>query len=53
MAGDYLLAAQGWHKLSQLMDLVPFSQKYSGLLDSLEMSNKVGTEGGDCSQFSW
>merc|ERR1711879_445147 len=38
--------------LTGAMCFLPFSQKYSGLLDSLEMSNKVGTEGGDCSQFS-
>jgi len=53
VSGDYLMAAQGWSKLSQLMDMVPFNKKYTSLLDTLEMSNKIGTEGGDCSQFSW
>ena len=53
MSGDYLMAAKGWSKLSQLIDMVPFNKKYAGLLDTLEMSNKIGTEGGDCSQFSW
>ena len=53
LAEDYLTAAKTWHKLAQLTEAVPFNQKYSGLLRALETSTSLGSQGGDCAQYSW
>ena len=53
VAGDYLRAAKAWHKLHLLVDSVPYSEKYTSLIEALEQANEVGTQEGDCSMYSW
>ena len=53
VSGDYLKAAKLWYKMHKIMDVIPYNEKYTSLVNSLEEANALGTNGGDCSQYQW
>lgn len=53
VSGDYLKAAKLWYKMHKMLDVVPYNEKYNGLVNSLEEANALGSNGGDCSQYHW
>merc|ERR1711997_317289 len=49
----YLAAAKLWYKMHKIINAVPYSEKYTKVVESLKTANSIGHQGGDCSQFSW
>merc|ERR1711936_1465612 len=53
VSSQYLAAAKLWYKMHKIINAVPYSEKYTKVVESLENANTIGHQGGDCSQFSW
>ena len=48
VASDYLKAAKLWYKMHQVLEVVPYNEKYSGLVSALEESTSEGVTSGQC-----
>merc|ERR1711874_446099 len=53
VGSQYLAAAKLWYKMHKIINAVPYSEKYTKVVDSLQTANTIGQQGEDCSQFSW
>merc|ERR1712018_504478 len=53
VGSNYLAAAKLWYKMHKLISAVPYSEKYTTVVEALNSANSLGLEGGDCSRFSW
>merc|ERR1712051_429985 len=53
VSSQYLAAAKLWYKMHKIINAVPYSEKYTNVVESLNTANTIGHQGGDCSQFSW
>merc|ERR1712045_1112726 len=53
VGSQYLAAAKLWYKMHKIISAVPYSEKYTKVVDSLKAANTIGQQGEDCSQFSW
>merc|ERR1719266_1152641 len=53
VGSQYLAAAKLWYKMHKIINAVPYSEKYTKVVESLKTANTIGHQGGDCSQFSW
>merc|ERR1712088_612977 len=53
VSSQYLAAAKLWYKMHKIINAVPYSEKYTKVVESLKTANSIGHQGGDCSQFSW
>merc|ERR1711992_494485 len=53
VGSQYLAAAKLWYKMHKIINAVPYSEKYTKVVDSLKAANTIGQQGEDCSQFSW
>merc|ERR1739842_283719 len=53
VGSQYLAAAKLWYKMHKIINAVPYSEKYTKVVESLKTANSIGHQGGDCSQFSW
>merc|ERR1712045_706615 len=53
VGSDYLAAAKLWYKMHKLISAVPYSEKYTKVVEALNSANSLGLEGGDCSRFNW
>ena len=53
VSSQYLAAAKLWYKMHKIINAVPYNEKYTNVVESLENANTIGHQGGDCSQFSW
>merc|ERR1711990_108195 len=53
VGSQYLAAAKLWYKMHKIINAVPYNEKYTNVVESLENANSIGHQGGDCSQFSW
>merc|ERR1711994_273706 len=53
VGSQYLAAAKLWYKMHKIINAVPYSEKYTKVVDSLKTANTIGQQGEDCSQFSW
>merc|ERR1711974_162486 len=53
VGSDYLAAAKLWYKMHKIINAVPYSEKYTKVVESLKVANTMGQQGEDCSQFSW
>merc|ERR1712051_432135 len=52
VSSQYLAAAKLWYKMHKIINAVPYSEKYTNVVESLNTANTIGHQGGDCSQFS-
>merc|ERR1712241_1363421 len=53
VGSQYLAAAKLWYKMHKIINAIPYSEKYTKVVDSLQTANTIGQQGEDCSQFSW
>merc|ERR1719510_1169937 len=53
VVSDYLAAAKLWYKMHKIISAVPYSEKYTKVVEALNTANSHGLQGGDCSRFSW
>merc|ERR1711981_135251 len=53
VGSNYLAAAKLWYKMHKIISAVPYSEKYTKVVQALNTANSLGQEGGDCSIFSW
>ena len=53
VGSQYLAAAKLWYKMHKIINAVPYSEKYTKVVESLKTANAIGHQGEDCSQFSW
>merc|ERR1711997_639648 len=53
VGSNYLAAAKLWYKMHKIISAVPYSEKYTKVVQALNTANSLGQEGGDCSRFSW
>merc|ERR1712154_619870 len=53
VGSDYLAAAKLWYKMHKIISAVPYSEKYTKVVQALKAANTIGQQGEDCSQFSW
>ena len=53
VSSQYLAAAKLWYKMHKIINAVPYSEKYTTVVEALNSANSLGLEGGDCSRFSW
>ena len=53
VGSDYLAAAKLWYKMHKIISAVPYSEKYTKVVQALNTANSLGQKGGDCSRFSW
>merc|ERR1712165_65101 len=53
VGSQYLAAAKLWYKTHKIINAVPYSEKYTKVVDALQTANTIGQQGEDCSQFSW
>merc|ERR1711997_1046305 len=53
VGSQYLAAAKLWYKMHKIINAVPYSEKYTKVVESLKTANAIGHQEGDCSQFSW
>merc|ERR1711874_707567 len=53
VGSNYLAAAKLWYKMHKIISAIPYSEKYTKVVDSLQTANTIGQQGEDCSQFSW
>merc|ERR1711913_167837 len=53
VGSQYLAAAKLWYTMHKIINAVPYSEKYTKVVDSLQTANTIGQQGEDCSQFSW
>jgi len=48
-----LYAAKLWYKMHQVIEVVPFNEKYIEVMDTLEGAEQHREDGGDCKVFRW
>merc|ERR1712241_826448 len=53
VGSQYLAAAKLWYKMHKIISAVPYSEKYTKVVQALNTANSHGLEGGDCSRFNW
>ena len=53
VGSNYLAAAKLWYKMHKIISAIPYSEKYTTVVEALNSANSIGQEGGDCSRFSW
>merc|ERR1711992_288152 len=53
VGSDYLAAAKLWYKMHKIISAVPYSEKYTKVVQALNTANSLGQKGGDCSRFNW
>merc|ERR1712024_83464 len=53
VGSQYLAAAKLWYKMHKIISAVPYSEKYTKVVDSIKAANTIRQQGEDCSQFSW
>merc|ERR1711936_53128 len=52
-ARDLLSAAKMWKKMHAIINAVPYSDKYTELVEAVYSAVRVGEEGDSCAQFAW
>merc|ERR1719150_2290899 len=52
-ADNYLAAAKMWYKMHKLIQAVPFSEKYSVIMETLYDASEHAKTGGNCSKYNW
>merc|ERR1711997_745079 len=52
-AKDLLSAAKMWKKMHAIINAVPYSDKYTELVEAVYSAVRVGEEGDSCAQFAW
>jgi len=52
-AKDLLSAAKMWKKMHAIINAVPYSDKYTELVEAVYSAVRVGEEGDNCAQFAW
>merc|ERR1712197_40429 len=52
-ADNYLSAAKLWYKMHKLIQAVPFSEKYSVIMETLYDASEHAKSGGNCSRYNW
>merc|ERR1712241_258328 len=53
VGSNYLAAAKLWYEMHKLISAVPYSEKYTRVVEALNSANSLGLDGGDCSRFNW
>merc|ERR1711899_162263 len=47
VGSQYLAAAKLWYKMHKIINAVPYSEKYTKVVDSLQTANPIGQQGED------
>jgi hypothetical protein len=52
-SADLARAAKWWHAMHQVIQVIPYSEKYNEVIDTVNMANLHRKSGGSCDKFSW